>query len=230
MARYESAKKRRMCKDEQSPERENAICQYDAIQIEHSTEVQCQTDLTMNNLAELEHDCQQRLNEIHKYKKKPNTQSYPTQEDLKNDGKLLTFYTGLTSMTVFLAVFKFVSSVILHGANNKLTHFECFMLTLMKLRLNLSNYDLAFRFAVSESTVGRVFSKWIAAMDGRLSLLMKWPDRECLQKNMPFCFRHHYGLSVVSIIDCSELFIEKPSNLLAKSCTWSTYKHALQHS
>ena len=42
---------------------------------------------------------------------------------------------------------------------------------------------------------------------------------------MPFCYRRHYGLRVVSIIDCFELFIEKPSNLLAKACTWSTYKH-----
>ena len=95
----------------------------------------------------------------------------------------------------------------------------------MKLRLNLSNYYLAYRFAVSESTVCRVFSKWIGAMDNRLSSPIKWPDRECLQKTMPFCYRRHYGLRVVSIIDCFELFIEKPSNLLAKSCTWSTYKH-----
>ena len=42
---------------------------------------------------------------------------------------------------------------------------------------------------------------------------------------MPFCFRVHYGLRVVAIIDCFELFIEKPSNLLAKSCTWSQNKH-----
>ena len=42
---------------------------------------------------------------------------------------------------------------------------------------------------------------------------------------MLFCFHVHYGLKVVSIIDCFELFIEKPSNLLAKSCTWSQYKH-----
>lgn len=128
-----------MCKNEQSPERENAICQSDAIQIEHSAEVQCQTDLTINNLAALERGCQQRLNEIHKYKKQTNIKSFPTQ-GLKNNGRLLTFYTGLTSMTVFLAIFKFVSSVIPHGAKNKLTHFECFMLTLMKLCLNLSNY------------------------------------------------------------------------------------------
>ena len=42
---------------------------------------------------------------------------------------------------------------------------------------------------------------------------------------MPFCFRPNYGLRVTSIIDCFELFIEKPSNLLVKSCTWSQYKH-----
>ena len=42
---------------------------------------------------------------------------------------------------------------------------------------------------------------------------------------MPFCFQVNYGLRVTSIIDCFELFIEKPSDLFAKSCTWSQYKH-----
>ena len=35
----------------------------------------------------------------------------------------------------------------------------------------------------------------------------------------------HYGLRVTAIIDCFELFIEKPSSLLAKACTWLQYKH-----
>ena len=51
------------------------------------------------------------------------------------------------------------------------------------------------------------------------------PSREALQKTMPFCFRLNYGLNVTLIIDCFELFIEKPSDLFAKSCTWSQYKH-----
>ena len=62
-------------------------------------------------------------------------------------------------------------------------------------------------------------------MRGRLEFVVTWPNRERLQKTMPFCFRPNYGLKVTSIIDCFELFIEKPSNLLAKSCTWSQYKH-----
>ena len=57
-------------------------------------------------------------------------------------------------------------------------------------------------------------------MDGKMrDTLTKWPSQEALQKQCHFVFVHvHYGLKVVSIIDCFELFIEKPSNLLAKSC------------
>ena len=63
-------------------------------------------------------------------------------------------------------------------------------------------------------------------MDIRLSFLILWPDRRAvLQKTMPFCYRLHYGLKVASIIDCFEIFVEKPSNLLAKARTWLQYKH-----
>ena len=55
--------------------------------------------------------------------------------------------------------------------------------------------------------------------------LIKWPTREAIQRTMPFCFRVHYGLKVTAIIDWFELFIEKPSNLMARACTWSQYKH-----
>ena len=51
-------------------------------------------------------------------------------------------------------------------------------------------------------------------MDIRLSFLILWPDRKSIQKPMPFCFQRNYGLRVTSIIDCFELFIEKPSDLL----------------
>ncbi len=42
---------------------------------------------------------------------------------------------------------------------------------------------------------------------------------------MPWCFRPNYGLSVTSIIDCFELFIEKPGDLLCRAATWSTYEN-----
>ena len=54
---------------------------------------------------------------------------------------------------------------------------------------------------------------------------MKWPDRESLWKKMPQCFRANFGKSVTVIIDCFEVFIDRPSNLLARAATWSNYKH-----
>ena len=43
---------------------------------------------------------------------------------------------------------------------------------------------------------------------------------------MPDCFQACYGVKVVAIVDCYEIKIETPSNLIAKSFTWSQYKHA----
>ena len=38
------------------------------------------------------------------------------------------------------------------------------LLCLMKLRLNLTNEDLAYRFGVAKSTVSRIFHKWLDVM------------------------------------------------------------------
>ena len=143
----------------------------------HSVTVEIQTDLTMSQLTSLEYDCQQRVNEMHIIQQEQSKKSYPTEENLKADQKLLTFYTGLTSAIIFNSLFQLVSFSVPHAPNSKLSNIECFILTLMKLRLNLSNYDLGFRFSVCETTVGRILKKWIVAMDIHLSPLIAWPDR-----------------------------------------------------
>ena len=98
-------------------------------------------------------------------------------------------------------------------------------MTLIKLRLNLSMQNLAYRFSISCSTVSRIFLKWLTIMDIRLQPLVLWPDREDLRRTMPDCFKVSFSDHVVVIIDCFEVFIERPSNLLARAVTWSTYKH-----
>ncbi len=62
-------------------------------------------------------------------------------------------------------------------------------------------------------------------MDVRLSFFIRWPDRENLWKTMPLCFCINFGKSVAVILDCFEIFIDRPSNLLARASTWSSYKH-----
>ena len=59
----------------------------------------------------------------------------------------------------------------------------------------------------------------------RLSGLIFWPNREALRKTIPECFKTSFGSKVAVIIGCFEVFIERPSNLLARASTWSNYKH-----
>lgn len=183
-----------------------------------------QTDLTMLELHLMEHDYQKHVEELHVLQER--NLGFPTEKQLEATPDLLSFYTGLGCFTILMALFEFVAKDITQKGKYKLSKFQCFLLTLMKLRLNLSYYDLGFRFGVCRTTVARIFKKWIYIMNTKMSeSLIKWPDRDAIQRTTPFCFRVHYGLRVTAIIDCFELFIEKPSSLFAKACTWSSYKH-----
>ena len=95
----------------------------------------------------------------------------------------------------------------------------------MRLRLNLTITDLAYRYNVSKSTSSKLFLKWIDILYHRLSHLIKWPDCAELIATMSLTFRKYFGTKVAVIIDCFEVFINKPSNYMARACTWSQYKH-----
>ena len=62
-------------------------------------------------------------------------------------------------------------------------------------------------------------------MDERLRKVIIWPDRESLKKTMPDCFPASFGEKVTVILDCFEVFFERPTNLEARAATWSSYKH-----
>ena len=62
-------------------------------------------------------------------------------------------------------------------------------------------------------------------MDIKLSPIIRWPEREELWHTMPLCFQFSFGKKTTIIIDCFEIFIERPSNLLARAQTFSNYKH-----
>ena len=73
----------------------------------------------MDELASVESDYQLRLKEVQQLKAETNQKCSLTKEKLGNNTKLLTFYTGLTSMAMLLAKFNFISSVILQHHTDK---------------------------------------------------------------------------------------------------------------
>ena len=96
---------------------------------------------------------------------------------------------------------------------------------MLKLRINLPNEFISFLIHVSPATISRITLKWLKRMDMKLSGLIRQPERDALRKTMPECFKASFGSSVAVIIDCFEIFTERPSNLLARAATWSNYKH-----
>ena len=147
----------------------------------------------------------------------------PDQEYFDSGAKV-RFYTGLPSYEVLMVVFEHVSSHVSRQTQNP-SRFQEFVMVLIKLRLNVPLQDLAYRFVVSVTTVSRIFSYWMVVMDVRLKLMISWPEREQLWQTMPMCFQYAFAKKVTVVIDCFEVFIERPSNLLARAQTFSSYKH-----
>lgn len=151
-----------------------------------------------------------------------------SESTLQNDDRV-KFYSGVPNFKVLKAVFDHVAKAKSIADGNechcKLTKFQEFMVVMLKLRLNSQLNDLAYRFDVSQATISRIMMKWLKAMSIRLDRLIVWPHRDSLQKTMPNCFRTSFGNRVAVILDCFEVFIERPSNLQARTYTWSSYKH-----
>ena len=100
-----------------------------------------------------------------------------TEASLRNDDNKVRYYTGLSSFAVLMALFNFLSVNLEIGNRSALSLFQQLMLVLIKLRLNVGDQDLAFRFSVNQSTISRCLSKWIDVMYVRLTPLVKWPER-----------------------------------------------------
>ena len=62
-------------------------------------------------------------------------------------------------------------------------------------------------------------------MDVCLGPLVKWPERDNLYRTMPRCILDSFGRKTTVIIDCFEVCIDRPTNLLAWAQTFSSYKH-----
>ena len=141
---------------------------------------------------------------------------------IENDDAKTRFYTGLPRWALFMQVFTLLSSYITPSRTNLTLQDELF-LVLIKLRLNLPFQDLAYRWKISISTVTRLFYKWRNTMYVRMKFLIRWPSHDILRQNIPQVFKDTYP-NTICIIDCTEIFIERPTSFQARAKTYSQYK------
>lgn len=186
----------------------------------HKNEKNEQTELTMEEISRtcIEHSSCAEI-------EKKLLRLCLTVRSLENDDKKTKFYTGLENFKVVNLLISILSPFIQVHGNTILPAAEQILLTLVKLRLNLSFHDLSYRFGISQFVCSTYFKNIIRIMYLRLKKFVFWPSREILKKTMPQCFKECFGEKITVIIDCFELFSEVPANLLAKAQSWSSYKH-----
>uniref|UniRef100_A0A9J7ZA72 THAP-type domain-containing protein n=1 Tax=Cyprinus carpio carpio TaxID=630221 RepID=A0A9J7ZA72_CYPCA len=160
-------------------------------------------------------------------KLKEELEEYQMNENfLSGDDNRVKYYTGLPTYLMFQTLLLSLMPYLPQGSLKKLSPFQLVLMTLMRLRLDLPIQHLGRLFRVHRTTASDAFRHTLSVMYSRLSPLVYWPSRESLLTSMPHQFVESFGKHVAAIVDCFEVFIEKPSNVLARAQTFSQYKHA----
>ena len=171
-----------------------------------------------------------------------------SMDKIKDDDSAVLFYTGFPSYGALISFYNFIEPELAKmqywkgekllkeqlsyqmddnrnkpGPPRKLSYLDEFLLVLMRLKAGLFVQDLADRFGISTSLVSRICITWINLLYVELRDLFPFPTQELVRKNMPQEFAQYATTRI--ILDCTELFIQRPSAMLAQSETWSDYKH-----
>ena len=97
------------------------------------------------------------------------------------------------------------------------------LMTLARLRLNMPYQYISMQTKLALSTICTYFWRIINVMYDELKFLIHWPDREHLFQTLPPIFKANFP-RLTSIIDCFEIFIERPHNHKARAQVYSNYK------
>ena len=160
---------------------------------------------------------------------------------IKTDKKM-NFYTGISTVALFNVIFSLLRPYLpkvkywrgrkttslvkrISISQKSLSNKDEFLMVLMRLRLGLMNEDLADRFGISTSSASNIFTTWINLLSKVLGhCMLTWLPKESVQENLPAIFRKAGHAKTRCIIDCTEVFIERPKSLHAQAATWSDYK------
>lgn len=166
-------------------------------------------------------------------------------EDVKCNDKKFQFWTGFPNYGTFKALYDYLDSVWLKnkrnwrgkdttetaagedtqffkkGPSSKLSLEEEFFMVVVRLRVGLTINDLSLRFGLSVGSVSKIFTTWINILYFALKELCQMPSWD-QDNGKAEQFSNFPSLKV--IIDCTEVFTQKPSSLQANKEVYSQYK------
>ena len=96
-------------------------------------------------------------------------------------------------------------------------------MTLIRIRRGFDLTELSTIFGISGPHISRIFTTWVNMLSKYFQPLIEWPSYEKIIENMPTSFQKSFPSTRV-IIDCSELYVQKPLSLDGQKATYSSYK------
>ncbi|XP_072140296.1 uncharacterized protein [Dermacentor andersoni] len=133
----------------------------------------------------------------------------------------ILFYTG-QSQTVFERLVRAVS--VLAKKPSVLTRADQLLLCLMRLRLGLLYGHLARIFQISVSSVSNHVSYILSLLCKIMKKVVIWLPKSHIQNSMPDSFIENKHDDTTCILDCPEVFLQRPKKLMARAQTFSSYK------
>ena len=159
------------------------------------------------------------------------------------------FYTGLPTTLLFKDMMQYLAEPIksLHlrpgdkrhghgvapaagsekmGRPRALSPSDELLIVLVWLRHSFNLEVFSDMFGLSGSSqVSYILNAWITFLAHHLGHLLKWPSKEAVRANLPESFREHPQCAHVRVIlDCYEVWIERPSSLSLNAAMYSDHK------
>ena len=139
------------------------------------------------------------------------------------------FYTGLENCEAFLTVLCSLGSAAyklnyLYGKNPYLAVPNQLLLTVIKLRLYKTNFELCRMLNISETEVYIIFVIWTRFMSLQWREIDLWSSREAVDFFAPTDFYDKFPTTRM-IIDGTEIPIKVPKAPAAQQVTFSSYKN-----
>ena len=192
-----------------------------------------------SKIAELEKSLQESQGREKDVLIKINSAELPIVGQVLSSDDMCNHYTGFPSISRLKSVFEFLDTgdngenVILYqnqgnketgvGRPRSLSPFNCFILTLLRLRRNFDVVHLSFLFNINHTTVSNTIITWINYMYIKLGSIPIWPTMQHVAKCMPKSMKSKFPY-VKIIIDCVEFRVETASSLVLHKLFYSDYK------
>lgn len=129
-------------------------------------------------------------------------------ENLKINDKKVQELTGLTNFELLNKLFEVIKPNLSDYKEKGLSKFDCFVVTLSKLRLDLPISYLSYVFGVDTCVMSKMYRETLQMMNWKIGPLVDWPDDQTLLKNTPNCFKEVMGDKCIILIHFLEIIVK----------------------